>query len=844
MSSTPWVQDNFTVGELSPYMYARVTVEQYFNGLKTAKNALTYPQGGVGRRFGTLYNAELSGFTSATDIFFQTWQYVNECCYQILFYPDKIAIFLEGILINTVTGTGLDAASVYNLDHTVLGFEFRVSGEGFRPKKLTRAANSANVITGVSSNQFTLTTAITNGLVLPVRFTTTGTLPVTVPQIKAGVTYFAKHTSTSTIKIYSSSYNAANNIDPFTLSTAGTGTNNAIEQNTWTFGNVVFKNTPVYDFDGGYDNITFTPGALTGASVTITLSGILTAPASLTSKYVGGSFVGDGGVARIVSVTDTTHFVVSIEKSFNGSAGAPIAIAGKLCLLTEPAWSDARGWPQKCSSYQNRAFFANSDSLPNGLWGSAINDYNDFDDIQTDDDDAISWYPSSDDVAFIRFIVPYRSLTVHTNSGVFSNPLSVESAITPKNFSLQEQDSTPADYIQPRPIDNQIIIVSGNDVHSMVWDGLNNAYTSTIVSIMSEHLIRDPVDEAPFVDLRRAGSRYVFIINDSGSMAIYQTLIAQNVSGWTPSVTEQSFGNSYFRQVASNHDGRAWFITERQIAVAVAGINITAFTSSTLTAVATNYSTTEATPITFTTTGTLPTTTPQIVTTEYYWAIGVTSDTFKVYATKEDAENDENAFVISSAGTNSKVVGWPATTKFYLEELSFDTFLDCATYYSGSATATVTGLSRFNAQDVKMVGDGFGFEAIGFGDAVAFEAHGESVQISEAYIGFPVDWQIEAMPIAVPQGSGAKTSVLTRPSHIRNANFIFNNTIGGTVNGVPIALNSFANVGIGEPPSYSRGIFEFSVMKGWQDFENPVFTIESDEPFNIELLGIFYELDF
>jgi len=74
--------------------------------------------------------------------------------------------------------------------------------------------------------------------------------------------------------------------------------------------------------------------------------------------------------------------------------------------------------------------------LPNGLWGSVINDYNNFDDSQANADNAISWYPTSDDINFIRFIVPYRSLTIHTNSGVFSTPLNVEQAITPANFSL------------------------------------------------------------------------------------------------------------------------------------------------------------------------------------------------------------------------------------------------------------------------------------------------------------------------------------------------------------------------------------------------------------------------
>ena len=72
---------------------------------------------------------------------------------------------------------------------------------------------------------------------------------------------------------------------------------------------------------------------------------------------------------------------------------------------------------------------------------------------------------------------------------------------------------------------------------------------------------------------------------------------------------------------------------------------------------------------------------------------------------------------------------------------------------------------------------------------------------------------------------------------------MFNNTIGGEINGVPIALNRFNQINPGEPPIPARGIFEMSIMKGWDDFNNPTFTIEHDEPFNIELIGVFYTVD-
>lgn len=845
MANQLWSQTQFTKGEISPYMYARADNIAYYNGVKTAQNALCYPQGAIGKRFGTVFQAQLSNIADEFSYFFQTFTYLNECIYQLIFRDTAIDIFLEGVLIATVSGTGLDSNDCFNLDYTVIGSRFRVAGRGFHPRDLIRGANAGQAVISISPLSFaTAGTPFTANKIYPIKFTVT-TAPgdqimQTTPQIKPGITYFIFAENAFTAEIYETAEEAKFRLVSgipagFAITSMGVGTTTAIVQNSWTFILVPFRNYPIYDFNGGYDSITFTPTAVDG-NTTLTASSAI-----FTSAHVNGAFIGGGGIARITAVAGGTSASIFVVRRFDTTA----AIPGLLSVLAEPAWSDIRGWPQKCSSYQNRAIFCNSDSLPNGFWASVINDYNDFNDLEADPDDAISWYPTSGDINYIRFIVPYRSITIHTNSGVYSSPLSDVTAITPTNFTLLLQDSTPADVLQPRAIDNQIIVVSGNDVHTLLWDGINNAYNSNIVSLTSEQLIRSPVDEAPYVDLTRAGSRYVFIINANGSMAIYQTVISEEISGWTGHIMEQSYGSAKFLQCASSNDGRAWFTTQRDIATANAPVNITGFTSSTLTAIATTFSTTIATAITFTTSGSLPVTTPQIAVNTYYWAIGVTADTFKIYATQEDAYANSNQFVVSSAGTSSQVIAWPlSSNNFFLEELSNDARLDCATYfYRGTPSTTVTGMTRFNGQTVKMTGDGFGFETVVVGGTATFEAHGETVEVSEGYIGFPINTIIEPLPLSMSAGQTVKQTTLTEPKHIRFARFMFNNTIGGTINGVPIALRSFDAIGIGEPPVPARGFVEISIMKGWDDFNNPSYTIEHNDPFNIELLGVFYTVD-
>lgn len=722
---------------------------------------------------------------------------------------------------------------------------------------LSRAANSPVNITAFTSTSLTVASAIFTIAILPVKINVSGgTIIQTTPQITAGVTYFTTTLTTTTAALFLTPeaakaflVNMTDTSEVITIQGLGTGTSTLTPQNNWTFAAATFKNRPIYDFNSAttsYDALTFTPSATTGAGVTITVSGAGYAP--LNSTYVGGAFIGAGGTSRITAVASATSFTVAVQTPFDSTS----AIQGSLSLLAEPAWSDIRGWPQVCSSYQNRALFANTNSLPNGFFASVINDYSDFGDLTTDDDDAISWYPTSDNMNFIRFIVPYRSITVHTNTGIYSSPLSDIAAITPTNFTLQLQDSTPADVLLPQAIDNQIVVLSGNDAHQMLWDGINNAYTSNIVSVINEQTIRDPQDETAFQNLHRAGSRFVFIVNLNGTLAVFQTLISQGVSGFTLQMMEQSYGNAAFLQTASSSNGRCWFVVQRHVAHALSPIAITGFTaatptvSSTLKAVASSFSTTTPTAILFTTTGTLPVSSPQVVTTRYYWVIGVDADDFIVYLTQDDAINNEEAVSFTSAGTSSNIVPWPLTTIFTLEELSDDTFLDCAVQYNGTPAHTISTGVLFNAQDIKMVGDGFGFDApaeTNLSNQIVFNAHGSAVSVSSAYIGFPINTIMEPMPLNIASGPSSKETTLTQPKHIRFVRFMFNNTIGGTINGVPIALEPFDMAHIGEPPFPARGIFEMSVFKAWDDFNNPTYTIEHNEPFDIQLLGVFYSVE-
>src|SRR5579872_7391945 len=138
---------------------------------------------------------------------------------------------LFGRYINCYCYYNVNGSKVYSILTTTLSSIFRATGQGLVPYDLTRSANSPLVINGFAGNQLIISTAsLTPGYVVPVKFTTSGALPTTLPQIYAGITYFIYVNSATNFTLYISSFDAKNNINPIQITNSGTSSN-LVQQN-------------------------------------------------------------------------------------------------------------------------------------------------------------------------------------------------------------------------------------------------------------------------------------------------------------------------------------------------------------------------------------------------------------------------------------------------------------------------------------------------------------------------------------------------------------------------------------------------------------------------------------
>lgn len=205
----------------------------------------------------------------------------------------------------------------------------------------------------------------------------------------------------------------------------------------------------------------------------------------------------------------------------------------------ENVWSSSRGWPKSVTFYQGRMWFGGSRSRPQTLWGSKTNDFYNFDYGTSLDDEAIGLTLDTDQVNAITSIFSGRHLQIFTTGGEFSIQ---DIPITPKKSAVRRQTLFGSSTIPPKSIDGATLFVdrTGKSVREFLFSYAEDAYTSGTVSLLASHLLDSPVDMDALRGTEKTDANYVYFVNTDGSVAVFNSLRAQEVGGWTKWTTSGS----------------------------------------------------------------------------------------------------------------------------------------------------------------------------------------------------------------------------------------------------------------------------------------------------------------
>lgn len=106
MSRLILIQTNFSTGETDPLIRGRIDLAQYYTALQRAKNVTIIPQGGVRRRPGLRYVAELPDTLADDGVVLAPFEFNISDSYMFAIVAGRIYVFKNGALITNINGSG------------------------------------------------------------------------------------------------------------------------------------------------------------------------------------------------------------------------------------------------------------------------------------------------------------------------------------------------------------------------------------------------------------------------------------------------------------------------------------------------------------------------------------------------------------------------------------------------------------------------------------------------------------------------------------------------------------------------------------------------------------------
>ncbi len=289
---------------------------------------------------------------------------------------------------------------------------------------------------------------------------------------------------------------------------------------SWTLSDwVFFTDNNIIDqpyFKFANSDVTLTPSGTTG-SITLTASGNVFAQEHENTRLrVAG---------KEVLITDydspTVVTVTTIED---------LPDTNPTIDWFEQAFSPVRGYPVTVAFHQDRLVIGGSRDLPNRLWFSKSGDLFNFNLGEGLDDEAIEFSILSDQVNAIRGIFSGRHLQVFTSGAewqVTGDPL------TPVSVQIRRQTrigSLIDRHIPPTNVDGATLFIARNkqEVQEFLYTDLEQAYQSSNIALLSQHIVTDPVDMD--YDSKR---RLLFLVRNDGDFAALTVFRSEQVSAWT-----------------------------------------------------------------------------------------------------------------------------------------------------------------------------------------------------------------------------------------------------------------------------------------------------------------------
>lgn len=281
-----------------------------------------------------------------------------------------------------------------------------------------------------------------------------------------------------------------------------------------------------------------------GSDITLTLSD------SEPPENSDGTLTGEGWVAEdvgsYVRINDGLVLISSVSSPQKADGiirtilSATQAASPGAWTREDSVWGGDMGYPGAVTLYQQRLVLAGSPRFPQGIWFSETGVYLSFE-LGTEDDKAISFTLSSDQLNPIVHLAQMNTLIALTYGGEFTITAGNESAITPTNISVKNPSPYGCNNMRPLRVGTEIMFVqrAGRKLYSAAYDPDSFvAYTATDTTILAEHITTSGVNDMAY---QQQPDPFVWMTRNDGAMISMAIDRVQDVIAWTRHSSDGAF---------------------------------------------------------------------------------------------------------------------------------------------------------------------------------------------------------------------------------------------------------------------------------------------------------------
>lgn len=303
-----------------------------------------------------------------------------------------------------------------------------------------------------------------------------------------------------------------------------------------------------------------------GSEITLTLSnaeppaggdGTLSG-AGWVSADVGSYVRINEGLVLIKSITSSQKAVGTIRKALSATqAASPGAWTRE-----DSVWGGSMGYPGAVTLYQQRLVLAGSPRFPQTIWFSETGVYLSFE-LGTDDDNAMSFTLSSDQLNPIVHLAQMNTLIALTYGGEFTITAGNESAITPTNISVKNPSPYGCNNIRPIRVGTEIMFVqrAGRKLYAVAYDPDSFvSYSANDMTVLAEHITAGGVLDMAY---QQQPDAFIWLVRADGVAVTMAIDRAQDVIAWSRQVTDGVFES--LASIPSDTDDVVYVIVRRQV---------------------------------------------------------------------------------------------------------------------------------------------------------------------------------------------------------------------------------------------------------------------------------------